>query len=158
MSQCNKKYKQWTLACQMEFLKPHVTTRQTDVNSSGNHTDSDTETKIKIEPCLEEFMQYYEEPQTEKTTSPPRKKKSQHSVSFSIPDETLEYLHTGKLQKHMDAVDLLFLSYAQTLKSFSPRRQATVKLQIAQIISNAEMAQLEERDPLEFSSLPSPAS
>ncbi|XP_032673604.1 uncharacterized protein LOC116845244 [Odontomachus brunneus] len=158
--QCSKKYKHWAWASQMEFLKPHVTTRQTDYIHTDDYSDSDAETKIKSEPTLEEYVQYYEEPSNERPlVLSLRKRKSQQNLYSNIPDETFEYLQTGKLQKFMDAVDLLFLSHAQTLKTFSPQRQATVKLQIAQIISNAELEQLEELNPLQkFSSPSSPSS
>lgn len=133
---------------------------RTDYIHTDDYSDSDVETKIKSEPTLEEYVQYYEEPPNESPlVLSLRKRKSQQNLCSNIPDETFEYLQTGKLQKFMDAVDLLFLSHAQTLKTFSPQRQATVKLQIAQIINNAELEQLEELHPLQkFSSPSSPSS
>lgn len=150
--QCNKKYKRWTWAKQMDFLKPYVTTRQIDLNPVGNYSDSDTDTKIKSEPAHEDIVQYFNDSHNEETTI--SRHCSVHSA-LNIPEETIEYLQTGKLQKSMDAVDLLFLSYAQTLKTLSPQRQIAIKMQIAQIINSAEVAQLEERDPLHFPTSPS---
>lgn len=120
-----------------------------------DHSDSNLDTRIKPELTFkEEYVQYYEEPlNNEKSPLPVSgKQKSQSSPCSNIADEAFELLQTGKLQKSMDAIDLLFLSYAQTLKTFSPQRQVAVKLQIAQIISNAELKQLEEVDPLQISS------
>lgn len=75
--------------------------------------------------------------------------------TLNIPEETIEYLQTRKVQKCTDAVDLLFLRYAQTLKTFSPQRQIAVKSQIAQIINSVEIAHLGEHDKLRFSTSPS---
>ncbi|KAK2575422.1 hypothetical protein KPH14_008332 [Odynerus spinipes] len=151
--QCTKKYKRWTWASQMDFLKPHVTTRQVDLNHVGNYSDSDTDTKIKIEPAHENIVQYFNDSHTEET-SVSASCPVQPILNPNIPEETIEYLQTGKVQKGMDAMDLLFLSYAQTLKTLSPQRQIAIKLQIAQIINKAEVAQLEEHDPLHFPTSP----
>lgn len=150
---CNKKYKRWTWANHMDFLKPHITTRHTDLNHVGNYSDSDTETKIKSEPAHETIVHYFNNSHNEETSSS-RHCSVQPTLNLSIPEETIEYLQTGKVQKSMDAVDLLFLSYAQTLKTLSPQRQIAIKLQIAQIINSAEVAQLEEHDPLHFPTSP----
>lgn len=157
MGQYSKKYKHWTWAREMQFLKPHVTTRHTDMSVTGNHSDSDTETRVKTEPSLGESPRYYDDSRNEDTAIKSRKQRAEQ-LSFDAPEETIECFRSGKLPKSKDAMDLLFLSYAQTLKTFSPRRRAAVKLQIAQIINNAEIAQLEENDPLRYSSSPTPSS
>ncbi|KAL2735535.1 transcription factor Adf-1-like [Vespula squamosa] len=153
--QYNKKYRRWTWANQMDFLKPYVTTRQIDLNHVGSYSDSDTDTKIKSEPAgHEDIVQYFNDSHNEEM--PVSKHCSiQPTLNLNIPEETIEYLQTRKVQKCMDAVDLLFLSYAQTLKTFSPQRQIAIKLQIAQIINSAEIAQLGERDRLRFPTSPS---
>ncbi|KAI4504177.1 hypothetical protein M0802_000648 [Mischocyttarus mexicanus] len=156
--QSNKKYRRWTWANQMDFLKPYVTTRQIDSIHVGSHSDSDTDTKIKSEPAAhEDIVQYFNDSHHNEETSVPGHCSIQPTLNLNIPEETIEYLQTRKVQKCMDAMDLLFLSYAQTLKTLSPQRQIAIKLQIAQIINNAEIAQLEERDRLRFpASSPSP--
>lgn len=99
-------------------------------------------------------MQYFNDSHNEEMPVP-RHCTIQPTLNLNIPEETIEYLQTRKVQKCMDAVDLLFLSYAQTLKTFSPQRQIAIKLQIAQIINSAEIAQLGERDRLCFPTSPS---
>jgi hypothetical protein len=56
-------------------------------------------------------------------------------------DKVVRYLEkrNGK-----DAVDHLFLSWAQTIKTFTPRRLLETKIQIANIVMQQERAQLEE--------------
>lgn len=132
---------------------------RTDYIHTDDYSDSDVETKIKTEPALDEYVHYYEQSANEKPlVLSLRKRKSQQNLCSNISEDTFEYLQTGKLQKFMDAVDLLFLSHAQTLKTFSPQKQVAVKLQIAQIINNAEVEQLEELNSLQFSSPSSPSS
>lgn len=58
--------------------------------------------------------------------------------------------HLNKKQKvttgSLDAVEMLMLSHAKTMKTFSPRRQAIAKQQISNIISNLEIDQIEENE------------
>lgn len=55
--------------------------------------------------------------------------------------QVLNYLKNNK--KH-DAVDYLFISYAETFKKLKPKTQAEVKLKLAHIFTEAELKDLEE--------------
>lgn len=44
----------------------------------------------------------------------------------------------------MDAIDMLFLRYAKTLKTFSPQQQAITKLKIARIFMEQELEQVDD--------------
>lgn len=58
--------------------------------------------------------------------------------------------HINKKQKTtpsaLDAVDMLMMSHAKTIKTFSARRQAIAKKQISDIIGNLEIEQIEENE------------
>lgn len=70
----------------------------------------------------------------------PRKKSNNTSTTSNV-ETVLSYL--GK-RNELDAVDHLFLSWAKTIKTFSPRRLLDTKMQIANIIMQQERNQLEE--------------
>jgi hypothetical protein len=48
----------------------------------------------------------------------------------------------------LDGTDHLFLSYADTFKQFPPRRQAKLKIELANLFSRAEMSELDEQTAL----------
>lgn len=55
--------------------------------------------------------------------------------------------HLNKRQKttsSLDAVEMLMMSHAKTIKTFSPKRQAIVKKQISEIVGNFELEQIDE--------------
>lgn len=58
--------------------------------------------------------------------------------------------HLNKRQKvtpsALDAVEMLMLSHAKTLKTFSKRRQAIAKKRIAEIIVDLEIEQIDENE------------
>jgi hypothetical protein len=67
----------------------------------------------------------------------------------------LEYLQKKSEQRKptCDAVDHLFLSYAQTFKTFSLRNQTRLKIYLANLFAEAELCEADER----YSALPSPS-
>jgi len=56
-------------------------------------------------------------------------------------DKVLEHLNEKQkvTTSALDAIEMLMLSHAKTIKTFSPRRQATAKQEISNIIGNLEM-------------------
>jgi len=60
-------------------------------------------------------------------------------------DKVLE--HLNKKQKiPLDAVEILMLSHAKIIKTFSPRRQAIAKKNITETVTNLELEQIEENE------------
>ena len=45
----------------------------------------------------------------------------------------------------MDTIDLLFSAHAQTIKTFSKKRQAIAKIKVSQVIMEQELQNLEEQ-------------
>jgi hypothetical protein len=66
-----------------------------------------------------------------------------------------EYLEEKKEQRKptCDAVDLLFFSYAQTVKTFSLRNQTRLKISLSDLFAEAELRDADER----YSAVPSPS-
>lgn len=77
-------------------------------------------------------------------------REQQKEPAVSNIDKVIE--HLNKKQKvtssALDAVEMLLMSHAKTIKTFSPRRQAIAKKQISEIIGNLEMDQIEENEYL----------
>ena len=63
-------------------------------------------------------------------------------------DKVLE--HLSKKQKTtssaLDAVDMLMMSHAKTIKTFSAKRQALAKKKISELVSDLEMEEIEEKE------------
>lgn len=57
----------------------------------------------------------------------------------------LEHLNKKQITP-LDAIEMLMLSHAKTIKTFSPKRQAIAKKNISEIISNLELEQIEENE------------
>ena len=65
-------------------------------------------------------------------------KRSTSQPTSSVKD-VINYLQT-KNKKQQDDVDILFMAHVQTIKKFSPRRQAQIKFKIAKLIMQEEIA------------------
>ncbi|XP_026467672.1 uncharacterized protein LOC113371249 [Ctenocephalides felis] len=88
------------------------------------------------------------------TTKPSSKPNINHSNTFDEMsdffkgvelnhEEVMNKLRNSNTQK-LDSVDYLFLSYAQTFKQFSLERQATLKVDLATLFSEAELYEIDE--------------
>lgn len=77
-----------------------------------------------------------------------RTERQKDHTAVSNIDKVIE--HLNKKQKvttgSLDAVEMLMLSHAKTMKTFSPRRQAIAKQQISNIIGNLGIDQIEENE------------
>ncbi|XP_012286303.1 uncharacterized protein LOC105702920 [Orussus abietinus] len=134
----------------MEFLRPYVSSRQVAAKASCERPSNDVDT------MLESFVENVAEEEVASAMHEVAKEKTlllKKNIQCMDPggSEVVQQNTLKPFAESLDAVDLLFLSYAQTLKTFVPRRQAEIKLQIAQIMSNAEVAQLEEGASVKFS-------
>lgn len=150
---CLDKYKTWPWAKQMEFLRsslqfsktetnlPHLPldqeemesdhnseNRQDDENEQGVHQQQNTPSIPRNTPVLS------------------RKRRTQEATPFSTAtQQVLTYLKNREASTPThDKTDLLFMSYAKTVKTFSERRQTMVKYKIAKIMMEEELAQQEE--------------
>ena len=75
-----------------------------------------------------------------------RKRKHSNETSpqpSSSVDKILTYLENRQINQNSnhDDVDLICLTYARTIKKFSPRRQTLVKFKISELLMKEELAQ-----------------
>lgn len=75
--------------------------------------------------------------------------KRKKAVEQGDVDQILNYISSSR-SKSNDAVDHLFMSYAETFKKFSPRRQAEMKIELAKLFSNAELNELQDFQNVEL--------
>lgn len=81
------------------------------------------------------------------TTTPPYQARKRKSSTNK--DGVSDFIHGETYQAKpikLDSIDQLFLVYASTVKSFSPKRQAIAKLKIAEAISQQELCHLSEQE------------
>ncbi|XP_028162633.1 uncharacterized protein LOC114354444 [Ostrinia furnacalis] len=69
-------------------------------------------------------------------------KSKKRAATVDPMDKIIDYLKSKK-KKEQDAVDLLFMSYSTTFKSFSARTQANLKVTLAKAFSDAELSELD---------------
>lgn len=144
----------------MEIFQPFLTFTKTSSNvpeylsetestEALNVIDNTQETNIKQETETNDFFENLEN--TDMNTTPPRTTKKQKNTISSTPKATssakekIRYFKKKKPTETKNDLDLLFLSYARTIKKFSGKRQAETKLQIAQIIAQEEIMHYEEQ-------------
>lgn len=173
--QAAKKLKNWVWAAQMQFLDGSITMRTTEDtplnsssistptnNSSGsisfistatqNSTCTSTPTQIPSTPTTAQNIDAVvsshlteESTQQEDIGNSRRKRRNQDPS-----DKIIDYLKSKSSKRNegqkLDKTDYLFLNYADTFKSFTPRRQAMVKLDLAKLFTEAELANMDEVD------------
>ncbi|XP_032521672.2 uncharacterized protein LOC116773343 [Danaus plexippus] len=149
--QAYKKYKSWPWASQLRFLDDFNIKRQTESSSqrspANNHTSvtSDTEnsTMNETEVTTHSEVSVYATESSNQLT----RKRIKTSADPSDCDKILEYLkNKNETKAKMDGVNLFFLSYAQTFKTFPPRMQSMVKLEIASLFARYELQLAEGSD------------
>ncbi|XP_018563087.1 uncharacterized protein LOC108904871 [Anoplophora glabripennis] len=141
-----RSYKNWQWAQLMEFLRPQAESTINDIDNCKNETVH----------SLNEDSESLEENSLQDST--PCNRNSRKRVAREIPAApSMDYLQSKKQQvTSSDATDLIFLGYSNTVKTFSPMRQAIVKMRIAQIIMEEELNNLEETTQATASSKSSP--
>lgn len=163
--QAAKQSKKWQWSEHMEIFRPFLTFAKTSSNvpeylsetestEALNVNDNTQETNINQETETGDFFETLESNaviRTDDNTTPSRTSKKQKSTKSSTPKATssveavISYFKNKKTTETNDDLDLLFLSYARTIKKFSGKRKAETKLQIAQIIAQQEIMHYEEQ-------------
>ena len=145
----------------MEIFRPFLTFAKTssnvpDCTEALNVNDNTQETNTNEETETFDFsnLENHDVTRTDRSddnTTPSRTAKKQKTTKSSTTKATssvqsvISYFENKKTSETKDDVDLLFLSYAHTIKKFSGKRRAETKLQIAQIISQQEIMHYEEQ-------------
>lgn len=125
-------------------------TEALNVNDNTQETNTNEETETFDFSNLENH-DVTRTDRSDDNTTPSRTAKKQKTTKSSTTKATssvqsvISYFENKKTSETKDDVDLLFLSYAHTIKKFSGKRRAETKLQIAQIISQQEIMHYEEQ-------------
>lgn len=150
----------------METFRPFFAFAETVSNiadDNSNHSERDHSLNTRSLDTHEE--EQYEELMPENVASPRQSRYTdgEHTLSENntkrrkrtakrlVPEENssvnavLEYLKNKRSAPSMDAIDIMFQGYAQSLKQFSPQRQAKVKIKIATIMAEEEMLHQQEQ-------------
>ena len=127
----------------MEFLDCTLTPRPTTSNVSDSQISEtplqeagapppsqDAESSCPLSPASLEML------------PPPPIKKLKKKESTEDIDKVIGYLE-NKNKNQLDGIDHLFVSYAETFKQFTPRRQAMLKIELATLFARAEISELD---------------
>lgn len=136
-----RNYSNWQWAGQMEIFKPYFLARpklQYGLSS---------EIEIKTENFDDIIYQEDEsnDPDDPKSYHELFRKRKYDDISETLTIEPqLTIQEEPKFFNQMDAMDLIFLGYSKTVKLFSQRRQAMVKMKIAKILLDEELEHIDE--------------
>ncbi|CAH1992106.1 unnamed protein product [Acanthoscelides obtectus] len=135
LSKMYRKYKNWPWRRQMDFLDGASSSIEAETlkNDTAESSDDFYFPPMTISPLTFEA-------QAEPISTPKKKKKSNETSSI---DKVINYLEKSE---SFDAVDHLFLSYAHTFKTFSVVRQASLKVELANMFAKAEVDEFHEKE------------
>lgn len=150
-----KKYHKWPWSSHMEFLDCTLQSRRSSSNVSQTTQDGEENTlqRAKAPPLSPNTEQNDvssgNSPGSGQASSemppplPRQQKRCKVSASSSDVDKVIRFLEKNKRkEERLDSVDLLFSSYAETFKKFSPRTRAFLKIELATLFARSEMAEM----------------
>lgn len=164
-----KNYKNWKWAKLMEQFKPYLsyakyenttnhtnetydgdtaTTQVVFVNSDSNDSFSQFHTKIELvhSPEFVEASSSQLLPSIQESSESFNKSSNSNKRSTSPLERDFNDFVHKKRRFGLSPTETIFLGYAQTVETFSPKLQAMTKLKIAQVIMEQEMLHYEEID------------
>ncbi|XP_011556813.3 uncharacterized protein LOC105387734 [Plutella xylostella] len=146
------RYRNWLWSSHMEFMRPYVNLapgaaltlpRPRVANTTEDVEDDNEETETKPETITDNQD---EEESEEDTRTIPQIIKGETRIEkrrfqrITLPKPPPQ----RPLQRQsLDGIDHIFLGYAKTVKKLSPRRQVLVKMEIAKVMMQAEMEELQ---------------
>ncbi|XP_026326070.1 uncharacterized protein LOC113234795 [Hyposmocoma kahamanoa] len=153
----SKKYFNWVWGPYLEFLDATSQPRSTTSNARRNSGETNSPPRSPINTQVANSKDELPSPSPSITInreiSHPLPDISSPEIPSLIPPTTIQLDSQGDVDKVLnylnnkqkyDAVDYLFISYAETFKKLQPRTQAEVKLKLAHIFAEAELKELEE--------------
>lgn len=148
-SSAANKYQNWPWSSLLQFLDDSLLMRSTGSNireSKSQTPDTLTMETLSVKPSTESAAESITPTSSSSQMPPPKRIKN--TDSNDDVQRLINYLDRKNRSKpHYDEVDHLFLSYAETFKRFSPRRQATLKMDLANLFGKAELSEIEEIHP-----------
>lgn len=148
----------WYLAKKMARFKPFISPPETpSVHKKRNlrrNNEDKAEVKIDIHDFLEANFDDVEVPEGKSKKLRTNRSQTTYGNSgqqtielIEVPETSrVSQIHLPKDDNAMDDVDYLMLGYAKTIKKFSPRGQASVKLKIAMLINEQETKELDDQN------------
>jgi len=136
-----KKYENWPWAAHLEFLRDTVAPRATTSNVSVSQIHETSITDEDYEPGESDSGNV-----TSPTQMPPPKRTTKRKELTEDVAAVLGYLekkNSNKTHTKLDHIDNLFLPYAHTFKTFSPRTQAILKMEMSQLFGRAELNEVD---------------
>lgn len=156
---------EWQWAEEMIFLKPYLNLgkRIKNFDSSENEsavqsgmkndTLNNDDSELESEPITAIYVSHddtFDTQDTSPVNTPPGSRSCEYSFlknNKKSVNEALEY-YESKSQKRshseMDDLEHIFLGYAKSAKKLSLRRQAIIKVKLAQLIAEQELSEIEE--------------
>lgn len=138
-----KKYQNWPWAAHLEFLKDTIVPRATTSNVSQTHEISHIDEADEQDETADSEIIVTSPSQMLPPKKPPKRKEVTEDVAAVIT--YLENKKKSKTDTKLDHIDHLFLSYAHTFKTFSPRTQAVLKMEMSQLFGRAELNEVDAR-------------
>lgn len=135
-----KKYKNWPWA-NLKFLRDTLAPRATTSNVSVSQIHKTSITDEEYEPGESASGNV-----TSPTQMPPPKRTTKRKELTENVAAVLNYLenkNSNKTHTKLDHINNLFLSYAHTFKTFSPRMQAILKMEMSQSFGRAELNEVD---------------
>lgn len=141
-----KKYQNWSWAAHLEFLKDTIVPRATTSNMSQIHEITHIDEVYEQDETADSVIVTSTSQMLPPTKTPKRKEVTEDVAAV------LTYLENKKKSKtdtKLDHIDNLFLSYAHTFKTFPPRTQAILKMEMSQLSTLSTLTL--QFEPLQFS-------
>ncbi|XP_045499796.1 uncharacterized protein LOC123697354 [Colias croceus] len=162
--QAAKKLANWQWAEQMSFIDSSTNLRQTEIKldtstiSIKNENENSTEAEQvsnneQNELVVQELETAWSTAETTAETATEVSRRRRHRVSNDVYLKTRKSGTTARnatenlVNIPCDRIDMDFLGYAHTVKKFSLQKQAIIKLQITQIITEAQLEELNHSRP-----------
>ncbi|CAH2088306.1 unnamed protein product [Euphydryas editha] len=138
------RYSKWQWASSMEFSKDHIGFAPTDTNVAREEESvSDTQNITEPESYNENSTQRSSSVASSERYTSRSGSRKRTSVNEHPVDKVITYLNT-KADK-LSSIEHVMLGYAKTIDRFSERRKIITKMKIAQVMTEAELEEEQER-------------
>lgn len=147
------KYKKWPWSSHLQFLDDSLVRPSTKSNVPSQNPTSETGAMEATPPNIPapsgSSVSVTQDHQLPSSQMPPPQKRMRNSKEQSDDvKQLINYFDSKNTSKRQpDEIDHLFMSYAATFKRFSSRRQAKLKMELANLFGKAELEEMDERDP-----------
>ncbi|GBP67980.1 hypothetical protein EVAR_57953_1 [Eumeta japonica] len=167
LSCTSKKYRNWYWAQNMKFMEPYIvkkhfkfnTPRNEDfpaneLNGNSNDQANEEEDLVQSKEVAPKGLQslqfnevFLQDASSESAAIRRKRRKKGQSVDDDEYGDPRRDSEARCVTKH-DDICYLFTSYAETFRKFTPRRQAVMKVELANLFMKTEIEQLEESEQL----------